>query len=313
ENGGLLAGSILEILKEMMNRFGVDVCAATDNEMIEDIRPCQVFDLIGGSGTGGIIAILIGRLGLSVAEAFKSYAEFSQEVFEEGLSREVLSSRFEIAAKKLVAKHTTSEDTKMCSPGNKIGCKTFVLASSPDKADSVEYFRTYRSRSNDGRNCAIWEAMMATTANRGLYLDLEITDSYGVSARYCGTELGNNNPTKQLLEETKLQFRDWRLLSVISIGSGYPRTIVLPENAESINGILQAIFQDCEKDADEMDAKFGLEKTIRGFNPYWRFCEDRGMEDPIALEDETSAVGGTRRYLQKWKVSHRLNKVVERL
>ena len=27
-----------------------------------EIRPCEVFDLIGGSSTGGIIAIMLGRL-----------------------------------------------------------------------------------------------------------------------------------------------------------------------------------------------------------------------------------------------------------
>lgn len=28
----------------------------------EELRPCEVFDMIGGTSTGGIIAIMLGRL-----------------------------------------------------------------------------------------------------------------------------------------------------------------------------------------------------------------------------------------------------------
>ncbi|KAH8832820.1 acyl transferase/acyl hydrolase/lysophospholipase [Flagelloscypha sp. PMI_526] len=312
EGGGFRAGSILETLREMMNRLTADICAATDSEI--DVRPCEIFDLIGGSGTGGIIAILIGRLGLTVDEAFQSYAELSEEIFKKGLGREALSERFEIAAKKLVAKHTGSEDTKMSVPGNKIRCKTFVLAMSPDNMDrgSVQYFRTYRSRSNQGPNCAIWEAMRATTANQKLYLDFKITESYGISMRYCGTEFGNNNPTKRLLEETKLQFKDHKLLSVISIGAGHPGVIDLPVGAESINDTLQAIVKDCEQDADEMEEKFSSEEPIRGYNPYSRFSVEQGMQGLTLGEDTSSKViTHTRNYLQSSAVSKRLNKTVE--
>lgn len=28
----------------------------------EEIRPCEIFDMIGGTSTGGIIAVMLGRL-----------------------------------------------------------------------------------------------------------------------------------------------------------------------------------------------------------------------------------------------------------
>lgn len=49
----------------------------------EPVKPCQVFDLIGGSSTGGIIAILLGRLRMDVAECIAAYLEFSKSIFQD--------------------------------------------------------------------------------------------------------------------------------------------------------------------------------------------------------------------------------------
>lgn len=47
----------------------------------ETIRPCDYFDLIGGTSTGGIIAILLGRLKLTVAQCIDIYDEIAELVF----------------------------------------------------------------------------------------------------------------------------------------------------------------------------------------------------------------------------------------
>lgn len=44
-------------------------------------KPCDHFDLIGGSGTGGLIAILLGRLRLTISECIEAYSVLSEEVF----------------------------------------------------------------------------------------------------------------------------------------------------------------------------------------------------------------------------------------
>ncbi|KAH8829138.1 hypothetical protein DL96DRAFT_1554750 [Flagelloscypha sp. PMI_526] len=301
EGDGFCAYFILESLREMMNRMAVDLCSAIGRDEIEDVRPCQIFDLIGGSGNGGIIAILIGRLGLTVQEAYESYVELSHQIFEEGLSREALSKRFETAAKKLVAKLTGSEDTKMSCPGRSVGCKTFVLATSLDSMDrdNVQYFRTYRSRNNQGPNCAIWEAMRATTADQRLYLEFGITESYGIRMRYCGMDtFGNNDPTKRMLEETKLQFKGQELLSVISIGSSHPGIIEFPKNTESTSAIFQAVAEDFEEDAEEM-------KSVQRYNLY-------SLQD-LTLDEYafSKVIASTRSYFQDPAASKRLDKTVE--
>ena len=45
-------------------------------------RPCDYFDLIVGSGTGGLIAIMLGRLRMNTKECMKVYFEMTRKVFE---------------------------------------------------------------------------------------------------------------------------------------------------------------------------------------------------------------------------------------
>ena len=55
DGGGVHGLSALLILRNIMEEI------ARRNGMAE-ARPCEHFDLIGGTGTGGLIAIMLGRL-----------------------------------------------------------------------------------------------------------------------------------------------------------------------------------------------------------------------------------------------------------
>jgi patatin-like phospholipase/acyl hydrolase len=58
-NGGGVRGlSSLLMLREIME----EIERKTDAE--ETPRPCEYFDLIGGTSTGGLIAIMLSRLGM---------------------------------------------------------------------------------------------------------------------------------------------------------------------------------------------------------------------------------------------------------
>lgn len=56
DGGGVRGLSSLLILRELMEELGRQLNA------IDTPLPCHYFDLIGGSGTGGLIAIMLGRL-----------------------------------------------------------------------------------------------------------------------------------------------------------------------------------------------------------------------------------------------------------
>jgi patatin-like phospholipase/acyl hydrolase len=58
DGGGVRGLSSLLILREIME----DIERRTDAD--ETPLPCEYFDLIGGTSTGGLIAIMLGRLGM---------------------------------------------------------------------------------------------------------------------------------------------------------------------------------------------------------------------------------------------------------
>lgn len=45
-------------------------------------KPCDYFDLIGGTSTGGLIAIMLGRLKMDIEDCIKAYLKISQAVFQ---------------------------------------------------------------------------------------------------------------------------------------------------------------------------------------------------------------------------------------
>ena len=59
DGGGVRGLSSLLILREIMEEIQAKTGASKT-----PTRPCEYFDLIGGTGTGGIIAIMLGLLGM---------------------------------------------------------------------------------------------------------------------------------------------------------------------------------------------------------------------------------------------------------
>ncbi|KAK8053309.1 hypothetical protein PG996_012610 [Apiospora saccharicola] len=67
--------SSLLILEKMMERI-------RDERGFSEIpKPCDYFDLIGGTSTRGIIAIMLGRLGMTVNACIEAYDQISQTAF----------------------------------------------------------------------------------------------------------------------------------------------------------------------------------------------------------------------------------------
>jgi len=65
------------MLKEILFRI-------QQQEQLPDLpRPCDIFDLAGGTSTGGLIVIMLFRLRMSVDEAIQAYAELARHVFSE--------------------------------------------------------------------------------------------------------------------------------------------------------------------------------------------------------------------------------------
>lgn len=121
--------SELYILREMMERLKIQ------NKLATVPCPCEWFDMMAGSNTGGyvavyflhvgssdfclghrIIALFLGRLRMSVDEAILAYTSLSEQVFSDTKwvgKQKYKSSKLEEVLKDIIREKTGSSETKM--------------------------------------------------------------------------------------------------------------------------------------------------------------------------------------------------------
>lgn len=117
DGGGVRGYSMLIILQELMHRTFVE-CEGRAPKRHEIPKPCDHFDLIAGTGTGGLIAIMLGRLRLDIETCKNVYVRMTRRVFETDKTiagipyRSTLfkASKLEEAIKECVREHTIFDD-----------------------------------------------------------------------------------------------------------------------------------------------------------------------------------------------------------
>jgi len=296
------------IIREIMNQIADD----EGIEEPEEMRPADYFDLIGGTSTGGLIAILLGRLRLRTKDAISLYRQLAKEIFQEKrgwdlgglrLSRggqerydaEILAS----AIKKVVENgEEDSEATMYEKPRNgERHCRTFVLAVYGDSVNNAEphLFTTYDR--NDGTK--IWEAARATSAATGFFEPMMVGDP---PVRYVDAGLGYNNPGEQAYEEARRLWPEVPIGVFLSLGTGKETEASLPVSG----GIFGLSAQ-----AAQVRVLIGLTTTAAGVHnnlfrrfrretntEYFRFNVDQGL-NKIGLDEwnqEGKLAGFTRAY-----------------
>ena len=144
DGGGVRGLSTLYILKGLMTRLNHELQAAS----LPPVKPCEVFDLIGGTSTGGyvnspfsahsidtsrLIAIMLGRLAMDVDECISAYCELMKIVFDEksswlpfswtGRTRAQFDSkRLKNAIEEVISCHGASK-TDLFNDENPRGCR----------------------------------------------------------------------------------------------------------------------------------------------------------------------------------------------
>ncbi|KIW02961.1 uncharacterized protein PV09_05624 [Verruconis gallopava] len=116
DGGGVRGYSMLIILQELMHRTFVEIegRAPKRNEIP---KPCEHFDLIVGTGTGGLIALMLGRLRMDIETCKDVYVRMTKRVFETDKTiagipyRSTLfkASKLEEAIRECVREHTVYE------------------------------------------------------------------------------------------------------------------------------------------------------------------------------------------------------------
>ncbi|KAJ6533869.1 hypothetical protein DFH09DRAFT_1284320 [Mycena vulgaris] len=286
DGGGIRGLSMLIILEHLMWKLK----AAED--LPEIPRPCEYFDLIGGTSTGGLIALMLGRLRMSIKDAVKAYGELSKEVFSEvksqGSDGRFKASKLEKAIKRIVGAHSASQDPEEGLKDTRENvCKTcvsnilsFVCTMNAANMSLPVLFRTYDTIDHPAMDCAIWQAGRATSAAPTFFKQIKIGPP-GMKEAFVDGGMGQNNPLAALLSEAKVIFPDRQIACIISLGTGQPHTINIPKSSllkrvfpldvvEAIKGIAT----DCEKEHQSFAHHFDSVPHV-----YFRFNVERGMQD----------------------------------
>ncbi|KAJ7438732.1 hypothetical protein FB451DRAFT_1378116 [Mycena latifolia] len=262
DGGGAGALSELLILERMM--YQIQAALGSDTTP----APCDYFEIIGGSGTGGIIALMLGRLRMSIAASISAYEKLQPEP-KSGSAEQFKASQLE----KVLRQIFREQKMKDVRPH---ACKTFVCAmhESNMNAGIPELFRSYDTREEPAFDCKIWEAARATSATPGLFKPMEI-GSGGVRPRYIGGCVGHNNPTSLVVAEAQQIYHSQPVVLVVSIGSGHPNTIQIPRspNLTAITKTMKSIATDCERIHEDNSRRFHSSP-----NTYFRLNVLQGLQ-----------------------------------
>ncbi|KIM20749.1 hypothetical protein M408DRAFT_123984 [Serendipita vermifera MAFF 305830] len=274
DGGGPGAISQLAILQEIMGRSFYD--PSNDGE---EPCPADSWDMMGGVGFGGLSALLLGCLRLSIEDAMEELAAIGTAIFtqrvEDIVTPDSNLAKLREAVEDLLKRHKYPIDIKLKDQRFRNGrCKVVVFAATTATMDHCHQFRTYshRGRSIDP---TFVEAACATLAIPELFTPVSIGSSLR-KQRFVGTPIGSNNPTRQVLEEALLQFGDEQPISLIlSLGSGRPNAFsfeMLNLYPESSGNLLTQLMLGCERVAKELSLQ------LSEFPAYIRLNVDKGVE-----------------------------------
>jgi hypothetical protein len=101
--------------------------------------PWRIFDLICGTSTGGLLALMLGRLRMSIKECLKAYEELAKEIFTYGfvrrfgrwirIGRQFRGAKLEARVRRIVKGVLGDEDALLYDPDSMVGgAKVYVPA-----------------------------------------------------------------------------------------------------------------------------------------------------------------------------------------
>ncbi|GAB1310986.1 Calcium-independent phospholipase A2-gamma [Madurella fahalii] len=223
DGGGVRGVSSLVILHKIMTEI------KESHGLAEIPKPCEFFHMIAGTSTGGLIAIMLGRLRMSTAEALEEYDRCASKIFsKKNLKKTSLSARFRATAlqevvEDLVKRRNMGElmrDPERPEKGKALVC---VMPSEHiGEPRLVRSFGTDPGAFGDDwdTGITIWQAARATTAASTYFKPQKL--GIGLEEQlFIDAAIGINNPIEYLLKEAVDEFGSARRLGcVVSIGTG---------------------------------------------------------------------------------------------
>ncbi|QRV92201.1 kinesin light chain [Ceratobasidium sp. AG-Ba] len=303
EGGGARGLSSLIILDEVMSRLQYDMKLDTQ----PSVRDC--FDVVAGTGTGAVIACLVGRLGVPVKRSIEYYVKLADVFSEQKLigTTTYKTSKLQSVFKAIVKDITGNEDTHIMDTSSMgQSCRTMVFAMSRDNlnANIPCIFRSYQGAANQMPDCPIWQVLSATMAHPEMFKPVQIGPEH-LPQSFVDGGLGCNNPAAHVLSEVKTMFPDRYISTVLSIGTGHPDTIrLVPAGTLEVT---KHIALDAERVAEEMELRF---RSIPGV--YFRLSVSQGMQSVKLSEWEKleQVAADARAYMRGARVAQNVDSVV---
>ncbi|KAH8924567.1 FabD/lysophospholipase-like protein, partial [Atractiella rhizophila] len=304
DNGGVCAFSCLYMLEAIMEQVADLLPGKPDPGTL---RPCQFFDLICGTSTGGWIALLLGRLGMTVRECMDAFNEIVRGVFREkslctGSSPAYSDKALEEVFERIVRDYITPSESSiftslertalpMTDPNFEERCRTFVIATYEANSVVPLEMRTYSVPSAGGSaaKCSVVDAAKATSAEPAFFPPVTLDKTLYVL-------VGNNNPSFFAAKEAK---RIWgvgiEVICFLSLGVGIRPAVKLGSKPSEDEDAFKKIVEDCSR----VDKEMKNEMQGRGIGHcYHRFNVDTmvGVEwDEFGRMKDV--VGQTKAYL----------------
>ncbi|KAH7136769.1 acyl transferase/acyl hydrolase/lysophospholipase [Dactylonectria estremocensis] len=285
DGGGVRGLSSLRILQRVV-------------ELIDPVnppKPCDCFDMIAGTSTGGLIAIMLGRLKMSVFECIEEYQKLSTAVFTKTRHRVGwsgnLQGRFDHEAlengiKGLLQRLGLPEDELMKEGDGAPLCKTFVCAMN-QQTSKIVLFPNYYSRKwgTCMLDCArIWQVARATSAATSFFEPVSINESVFVDGA-----TGANNPVYELWAEALEVFfqgdegrRLHNIGCLVSIGTGLSSLKKFGETIPNVLKAMKGIAIDSEEKIQSFLRDF---PCVRKNDVFFRFNVVQGLSH-VGLEEK---------------------------
>jgi calcium-independent phospholipase A2-gamma len=221
-------------------------------------KPCDYFDMICGTSTGGLIAIMLGRLEMTVDQCIDAYIGMMDAIFDPKDRRKLPfkirngkvhhryeTKRLEQAIKQVMSNAGWTSDDRFRGSKNS-SCKTYgiedltfmdwntnvarvVIAMTAESRVPIRFtdYDKDGEHSNFYNEVRIWEVARATSAATSFFAPMEITHA-GEPRRFLDAGIGSNNPIEELYVEAMSQFDkseeefDKQIRVLVSIGTGRP-------------------------------------------------------------------------------------------
>ncbi|KAH6893795.1 acyl transferase/acyl hydrolase/lysophospholipase [Coprinopsis sp. MPI-PUGE-AT-0042] len=331
DGGGVRGVSSLRILKKIMEEV-----AQVEGKKF--VKPCEYFDMIAGTSTGGLIALMLGRLRMSIKECEDAYDDISKKVFGTksgwivtgeksafAFGSNVYEGRLLEEAVKEIVKRRLGDFNAPIKEAADPACKVLVmaaLASAVENGNRAVHLRSYDigvTVPSEYTGWSIWEAARATSAAPTYFDRL----SKG-GKEFVDGGLGWNNPTFELLSELRAVYsKGFTIGCVVSIGTGIPPKlklgsglmstkdfIAIMANSETVHNTANSITTMYPQAYEEKYWRFNMSKAAseqdwveKVVSEYWglrKTVEKKAYEDIMVSMDDWEAIGMIRALTNKW-------------